>query len=160
MPQLSSRCKRFKELAGFLGLLSKQKIEAPLDEDPVAREPVVWRKSRRMGRDGRLPARRNVLQGVNSVPVFVQVVHQKHFTRCIELTACKESRNFAHKLPKLPRTKPGLATTRTGNNKKTCKKQCCQMLRLVKKVKHKNPHLPPCRYMCPHGSSEGKTKTI
>lgn len=60
------------------GLLGEQNAEAFLQHHSVSGELVVWRESSRVGRAGGLPLRIHLLQSVDSVPVLVQVILQKH----------------------------------------------------------------------------------
>lgn len=59
-------------------LLGHQHLETFLDSDSVSRVFVVWGEPSRMGRAGLLSHRIKLLQGINPVSLFIEVILQKH----------------------------------------------------------------------------------
>lgn len=70
---------KFKRLSEYRArLLGHQHLETFLDGDSVSRVFVVWGEPSRMGRAGVLSRRVQFLQGIDPVPLFIEVILEKH----------------------------------------------------------------------------------
>jgi hypothetical protein len=67
-----------------LTLLGQEELESPLEGDALSRPLVVGGEARRVRRLGDL-AVGNLLEGVKTVAVGVEGVHEMHFGGCYEL---------------------------------------------------------------------------